>query len=266
MPNSIDLSISNGVKFTHHGKVAVAVNVQTAHPLVLHFAVCDSGIGIAPERISQLFHSFSQLDVSTTRRYGGTGLGLAISRRLTELMGGSMWVESAPQQGSTFHFTITTAPVTDLPPAAQKQAQSPFIANLATTFPCRILLVEDNIVNQKVALRILGRMGYDARVAANGKEAIAALQSEPFDFLLMDLHMPEMDGLEATRIIRQLLPAERQPLIVAVTAAALREDEQACLAAGMDAYITKPIRLERMAEVLRTLYHRRKRDEYASEG
>jgi CheY-like chemotaxis protein len=249
--------VSNAVKFTERGEVCVSADVYAGESLSLHFAVSDSGIGIASERMHQLFDSFSQLDASMTRRYGGSGLGLAISRRLTELMGGSLWVESTLGQGSTFHFTIATAPLSVDPGNTEQRGTMPLISDLGASFPCQILLVEDNIVNQKVAQHLLGRMGYHADVAANGVEAIAALQSQRYDVLLMDLHMPEMDGLEATRIIRRQLPPDSQPVIVAMTAAALLEDQKASVEAGMDAFITKPVRLEQLVDVLRSVCRNR---------
>ena len=266
--------VNNGIKFTEHGGVAVLVDLQAAtggadSALQVHFAVSDTGIGIAPECMHKLFQSFSQLDVSTTRRYGGTGLGLAISRRLTDLMGGRLWVESAVDKGSTFHFTIRVAapatptggvcaggmPAQMLPPNSESGVSS----------PCQILIVEDNIVNQKVAQRLLHRLGYRADTAANGREAIAALQIHAYDVLFMDLHMPEMDGLEATRIIREQLPQTQQPVIIAMTAAALLEDRQASIDAGMDAFITKPLRVEQLAEVLRTVGRNMLQDEQQGE-
>jgi signal transduction histidine kinase/ActR/RegA family two-component response regulator len=248
--------VSNAVKFTERGHVQVTVAVECHNPLVLHFAVSDTGIGIPNERIDQLFESFTQLDVSTTRRYGGTGLGLAISRRLTELMGGRLWVESRPQHGSTFHFTLTTQAVAGPPPPLNRPAQPHLPKNLAASAPCQILLVEDNIINQKVAQRLLNRLGYYADVVTNGAQALRAVQHIAYDLVLMDLHMPEMDGLQATRIIRQMLPVERQPVVVAMTAAVLVEDKQACLEAGMNAFITKPVRTEQLIEMLQSFFPR----------
>jgi signal transduction histidine kinase/ActR/RegA family two-component response regulator len=244
--------LSNAVKFTEQGQVQITVDVASRDPLLLHFAVRDTGIGIPAEHMSQLFESFSQLDVSTTRRYGGTGLGLAISRRLTEMMGGNLWAESRPNQGSTFHFTITTQAVADPPLVTPKATHTLLPTDLATIAPCQILLVEDNIINQKVAQRLLHRLGYQADVAYNGAEAIEALQHRPYDLVLMDLHMPQMDGLQATRAIRQMLPADQQPIVVAMTAAVMVEDQQACLNAGMDSFITKPVRTEQLIEVLQS--------------
>ncbi len=260
--------VNNGIKFTEQGSVAVRVNLQPApgaadDKLHLHFTVSDTGIGIAPDRMHQLFQSFSQLDVSTTRRYGGSGLGLAISRRLTELMGGRLWVESTLGQGSTFHFSIAVTAAGEAGSSDNGTAPTPVLApigELCVTAPCQILLVEDNIVNQKVAQRLLHRLGYRADIAANGREAIAALQNHAYNVLFMDLHMPEMDGLEATRIIRAQMPQARQPVIIAMTAAALLEDRQASIDAGMNAFITKPLRVEQLVEVLRTVGRNTKQD------
>ena len=389
--------LGNAVKFTERGEIVVEIRRQrpgavpepslgekSEDRIGLHFMVRDTGIGIPADRMERLFQSFSQVDVSTTRRYGGTGLGLAISRRLANLMGGDMWVESAPGSGSTFHFTIQTRPavtlVVEMPevdPAGRRvlivddnqtnctilrellrrwgiepvavesgaaalalleaepgfdlaildlcmpdmdgmqladsirrrehgkhmplimltstsdrflreeadrlnfsayvskpirkshlydillralqrvptlvpaaPAPSIFDSALASRLPLRILLTEDNVVNQKVALRILGKLGYHADVAANGQEAVDALDRQPYDVVLMDVQMPEVDGIEATRIIRRTLPVERQPIIVAMTAAAMQEDRQACLAAGMNSFVSKPIRPEQLTTAL----------------
>jgi PAS domain S-box-containing protein len=372
--------ISNAVKFTETGEVVVEVGARFRSPddCQLHFTVRDTGIGIPSERQNRLFESFSQVDASTTRRYGGTGLGLAISKRLSELMGGTMWVESEVGRGSTFHFTITTqaasvSTLPALPPArpvpdgkrllivddnatnrrilmlqaekwgllpraaasgrealdwidrgesfdvaildmrmpvmdgeelaqAIRQRRAPhelplimltsigrreddlkkglFAAYLtkpikpsllynvlagvfgtngpeaktpttqrlidremALRKPLQILLAEDNVVNQRVALRILERLGYRADLAANGVEVLEALRRRRYDVVLMDVQMPEMDGLEATRHIRQDWPAHDQPWVVAVTASAMREDRDECLRIGMDDYISKPVQV-----------------------
>ena len=265
--------VSNGIKFTEHGGVTVRVSLQpptgaTDGTLKLHFAVSDTGIGIAPDRMHRLFQSFSQLDISTTRRYGGTGLGLAISRRLTELMGGHLWVESTPGKGSTFHFTTAVTAAAETCYSDNNGEPGRVVApigKLGAVAPCQILVVEDNIVNQKVAQRLLHRLGYHADIAANGRDAIAALQNHAYDVLFMDLHMPEMDGLEATRIIREQLPPGRQPAIIAMTAAALVEDRQASVDAGMNAFITKPLRMEQLVEVLRSAGRSTAQDEQQGE-
>ena len=376
--------VSNAVKFTETGEVVVSVDAKPADDghAQLHFAVRDTGIGIPPERIGHLFESFSQVDTSTTRRYGGTGLGLAISKRLVEMMGGTMWAESEVGRGSTFHFEILAeeapAPVPsydaetqpelagkrllivddneanrtllvrrahswgmlasataspaealswldrgDLFDAALLDLRMPDIDGIELarrirthgrgTFPLvlltslglrredakagvdfaahlakpvkasqlyetlvnvfaaqaipappaaaargeaaparalRVLLVEDNEVNRKLALALLAKLGYGADVARNGVEALAALEKAAYDAVLMDVEMPEMDGLEATRRIRERWHGTRGPRIIAMTAKAMQGDREACLAAGMDDYLTKPIRVEELERAL----------------
>jgi len=386
---------SNAVKFTERGEVAMSVDARPLSPFAedteryeLRFAVRDTGIGIPPERKDRLFQSFSQVDVSTTRRYGGTGLGLAISKRLSELMGGTMWVESEISQGSTFHFTIQAEAAPSPTPTYLQETQpdlrgrrvlivddnatnrriltlqtqswgmlprdtalpaealewirrgAPFdvaildmqmpemdglmlatairqerdaqalplvmltslgqqeakvdIAEFAAfltkpikasqlydalmdvfaqekwsrekrdaaakpqfdpemgqRLPLRILLAEDNAVNQKLALRLLERLGYRADVAGNGLEVIESLQRQTYDVILMDVQMPEMDGLDATRHIHQDFSANVRPRIIAMTAGAMKEDRESCLEAGMDDYVSKPIRVNELTEALR---------------
>jgi CheY-like chemotaxis protein len=355
---------------------------------LIHFAVRDTGIGIPSDRIDRLFQSFSQVDASTSRKFGGTGLGLVISKRLSEIMGGTLWVESEAGAGSTFHFTILAEPAPDFKPRAQleaapeqlrgkrllivddndtnrriltlqvkawgilardtaapqtalewlrrgdpfdlvitdlqmpgmdgivlatairqlrdarslplvlfsslggreagvtpglfdaslmkplhpsllldtlmmifgspaRQAASPIVQpvlevdrEMAARRPLRILLAEDIVVNQKLALRYLDRLGYRADVAANGLEAIAALERQPYDAILMDVQMPEMDGLEAARRICARWPREQRPAIIAMTANAMQGDREMCLAAGMDDYISKPVRVEELLAAL----------------
>jgi len=414
--------LSNGVKFTEQGEVVVQVTSEQmpSGEYELHFSVRDTGIGIPPDRMARLFQSFSQVDASTTRRYGGTGLGLVISKRLSEMMGGRMWVESPPSvppmrgeergggPGSTFHFTIraeaapgpalphlqdaqptlsgkrvlivddnatnrrilvlqtrswgmqprdtaypaealdwirarlrdgnpfdvalldmqmpemdgvmlaheirrcegdvhgeckgdapSTAPlplvmlsslsrrdfaaegdehlfdayVTKPIKAAQlygimvgifaqearhvvvdkklsKAEPSQFDGQMGERLPLRILMAEDNAINQKLALRLLERMGYRADVAGNGLEALQALRRQTYDVVLMDVQMPEMDGLEATRVICEEWPQQQRPRIIAMTANAMKEDRAKCLAAGMDDYVSKPIRVGELIEAL----------------
>jgi signal transduction histidine kinase/CheY-like chemotaxis protein/HPt (histidine-containing phosphotransfer) domain-containing protein len=388
--------LSNAVKFTEEGEVVLTISGEPqpgtkAEPnsdtYLIHFAIRDTGIGIPPDRMDRLFRSFSQVDASTTRRYGGTGLGLAISKRLSEMMGGEMWVESELGSGSTFHFTIQAASVTapvrayqeDVQPILQdkrvlivddnatnrliltRQAESwqmqpqpteypeqaldwirqgqsfdvaildmqmPGMDGLSLTreirnlgvsasklplimltslgrrevkedmhefaaflnkpikpsalfdvlvsiftgqttrvmrrevkelqldeqmgqkWPLHILLAEDNATNQKLAQRLLGRIGYHPDVAANGLEVLDALNRQWYDVVLMDVQMPEMDGLEATRRLRSLFPSAQQPQVIAMTANAMQGDREMCLAAGMDDYISKPIRIEALVEAL----------------
>ena len=401
--------LSNSVKFTERGEVVVSVTARPTeepgrrsaegtaplslsaplpHQYELHFVVCDTGLGIPPDRASRLFQSFSQVDASTTRKYGGTGLGLAISKRLSELMGGTMWAESegVPGKGSSFHFTITVQPAPDLKPRphlsgeqpglrgkrllvvddnatnrriltlqaqswgivtqdtasplealewvkrgeafdaaildvhmpemdgltlakeirehlqakalplimfsslgrreagadglnfaayltkplkqsqlfdalvnifagetvkVQKTAARPQLdPEMAKRLPLRILLAEDNAVNQKLALRILGQMGYRADVAGNGLEVIEAVERQQYDVVLMDVQMPEMDGLEASRQIVARWPQGVRPRLIAMTANVMQGDREMCLAAGMNDYISKPIRVEELVGAL----------------
>jgi PAS domain S-box-containing protein len=378
--------LSNAVKFTEEGEVVVQVDAEPtgARSYRLAFAVRDTGIGIPEERIDRLFASFSQVDASTTRRYGGSGLGLAISKRLVELMGGMMWVESEEGTGSTFHFDIPVKEA-EVPTRVMKQGAQPqlserrilvvddnatnreivtrharswgmepvaiasptealarieegeqfdvavldmmmpemdglalareirrhrderqlplvlltslgrlpqaqsageFAVQLSkpvrasqlynalvkalaehvpesaagerppeegkpATSPLRILLAEDNAVNQQVALKLLEQLGYRANVASNGLEALEALERLPYDVVLMDVQMPELDGLEASRQICERWPADDRPRIIAMTANAMPEDRAACFAAGMDDYLAKPIRSNELAKALR---------------
>jgi CheY-like chemotaxis protein len=231
----------------------------------LEFSVQDSGIGIPSDRMERLFKSFSQIDSSTSRQYGGTGLGLAISKRLSEMMGGQMWVESKgtiggnapaefkPQRshelsGSNFYFTMCASAVSaETFPASE--STPPMSAVEAIAPPLHILLAEDNAVNQKVALHLLKRLGYRADVAANGLEVLEALRRQTYDVVFMDVQMPEMDGLTATQKICQEWGINR-PRIIAMTANAMQGDRQLCLDAGMDDYLSKPIRIESLSRAL----------------
>lgn len=228
-------------------------NSNGSHVETVHFSVTDTGIGIPAHRLEKLFKSFSQVDASTTRKYGGSGLGLAISKRLTELMGGQMWVESEPGKGSTFHFTIR-ARAGDKVVQSNKHA-SKFDGGLGKRCPLRILLTEDNKINQKVALAILKRLGYpNVAVAENGQEALDALQQESFDVTLLDVHMPIMDGLETTQHIRRLWSASKRPWIIALTANAMKQDRDRIIEAGMDDYLSKPVCSKELAAALKKCY------------
>ncbi len=381
--------LSNAVKFTAEGEVFVSVGLHSGTGEMLRITVRDTGIGIPPAKLERLFQSFSQVDSSTARTHGGSGLGLAISRRLVELMGGRIWVESVVGQGSRFHFeipmpageladdpshehplaecrllvvddnalsreilqlhlegwgarvvTVPSAlaalglvrqgetfdaavvdngmPLTDgvqltrqlrglpegmqlpvvlmtslgSPPVAPEEAglsavlskpvkphqllrvltrifgserradtiiskASPPAAN--TLAGARVLLVEDNVVNQRVALGLLGQFGIRADVATNGREAVAAVEAHPYDIVLMDLHMPEMNGADATRLIRSRIPADRQPVVMALTASVLQQDRELCAAAGMNDFLTKPIRSDQLQARLEHWMKQRKR-------
>jgi PAS domain S-box-containing protein len=391
--------LNNAIKFTDTGEVVISVDGEALESgegeirreYKLHFAVRDSGIGIPTDRLGRLFESFSQVDASTTRRYGGTGLGLAISKRLSELMGGTIWAESRVGEGSAFHFTIQAEQAATFAPAYEhgappqlhgrrvlivddnatnrhilvRQAESwgmlargvasptqalewirrgdPFdlaildmqmpemdgvtlaeeisryrdarelplvmltslgswaefrggvefaasltkpikpsqlydtlmglfgaapagvqapaprerpVEQLAKRMPLRILVAEDNVVNQQLALLLLKKLGYRADVTADGLKALQALEREPYDVVLMDVQMPTMDGLEATRRIHQRWPEAQRPHVIAATANAMQEEREACLAAGMDDYLAKPIRLEELAAALRRCHPR----------
>ncbi len=240
--------VSNALKFTETGGVSVRVaqDARTdAGKSVLRFTVSDTGVGIPPEAQARLFQTFIQADSSTTRRYGGSGLGLAISKRLAELMGGAIGVNSEPGRGSTFWFTAALS-VSNKTLSNKTISSMPVAAN-STPLPAapppgrgRILVAEDNPVNQRVAVILLTKLGYSADIASHGAEALELLQKNPYDVVLMDCQMPVMDGFEATAAIRKLGTHAAIP-IVAVTANALAGQREKCLAAGMDDYLSKPI-------------------------
>ncbi len=254
--------LSNAVKFTKSGEVRLRVRARALETdrHELSFAVVDTGIGIPRERLHTIFERFGQVDVSTTRRYGGTGLGLAIARRLSELMGGSIEVESEVGRGSTFRVLLAAETASGRPPAAVPSRPAAAAAelrpridrHLADRLPLSILLAEDDAVNQQVIQQMLAFMGYRAEVAANGLEVLEALNRRSYDLVLMDVHMPEMDGLEATRRIRELELAAA-PQIFAMTADALLSDREKCLAAGMDGYVSKPMRIEELQAAIESL-------------
>jgi PAS domain S-box-containing protein len=250
--------LANAVKFTAKGTVDLQVSVQqipeSENSYKLLFAVKDTGIGIPKERYDRLFKPFSQVDSSTTRNYGGTGLGLAIAHRLTELMGGEMWVDSEVGVGSTFSFTISTVAAQPVITPSTPKNNSLFDINFALKFPLKILLAEDNIVNQKVATRYLNRLGYEVDVVSNGLEVLAALQKQTYDVILMDVHMPEMDGIMATKTIMTEFP--HKPWIIALTANALQGDRDIYLQAGMNDYMSKPLKVEDLIQALETASNR----------
>ena len=232
--------ISNAIKFTDAGTVRVQAKATEQN---LQFAVSDTGIGITPEQAARLFQSFNQGDASTSRKYGGTGLGLTIAKSLVHLMGGSdLTVESTPGQGSSFQFSLPLRTTASPLPSPETRDVSPQ--------KLRILLAEDNKINQKVMLSLLTRMGYTADVCNDGAQAIAAATRQIYDVILMDIQMPAVDGLEATRIIRTRLSGKTQPRILAVTAHATAADHQACVNAGMDGYLTKPVDRELLVRAL----------------
>lgn len=246
--------VGNALKFTEHGEIAIQVTAPDlapggtiSGPITLRFSVRDTGVGISPEKQSLLFQPFSQADLSTSRKFGGTGLGLAICKRLAQLMGGDAWMESTIGVGSTFHFSIQTEPAAvPTGKSAQPMPQptpAPITKPDGASHPLRLLLVEDNIVNQKVAIAMLKRNGYEqVDIAGDGVEGVAKAKATDYDVILMDWHMPEMNGLEATAAIRRELPADRQPWIIGLTANAMIGDREKCIHAGMNDYLSKPLR------------------------
>jgi CheY-like chemotaxis protein len=251
--------LSNAIKFTEKGGVSLQVEPtapSAKNEVVLRFSVTDSGIGIPAERQQEIFEPFYQADHSITRRFGGTGLGLTIASELVALMGGRLNVRSGPD-GSVFSFEVCfavselqTQDITQLAKAVAQSGSSRTIESTrvvkqtgAAMRALRILVAEDNAVNQLVVTRLMEKQGHTVIVAASGGEAIAALNRDTFDVVLMDIHMPDLDGIQATRMIR----ASEQNTgchipIIAVTAFAMKGDAEKCLAAGMDAYISKPIK------------------------
>ena len=231
-------------------KPPVVACEPAAGPIEIGFEVKDTGIGIAPDKLDHLFKAFSQVDSSITRKYGGTGLGLVICDKLISLMGGRIRVESKEGKGSSFSFTILTrpAPETEESPATAPTPHSQLPTHLAEKYPLQILVAEDNPINQQLALIILTKMGYAPEFVENGKEVLNKLKEKKIDLILMDIQMPEMDGLEATRIIRN--SGGDQPVIVAMTANAMQGDEEECLAEGMNDYLSKPVDLNELVRVL----------------
>ncbi|MBI5568512.1 MAG: PAS domain-containing protein [Desulfomonile tiedjei] len=258
--------VGNAIKFTEKGEVTLTVEAasRTRDQVTLRCSIRDTGVGIPPEKLGVVFEEFEQGDGSTSRNYGGTGLGLPLSAQLVKLMNGRIWVESEVGRGTTFHFTAclgvleekVSRPVAD-PPAS---ALSPEVAAAAsaTQVPsqedrgkARILLAEDNPVNQKLAALMLKNGGYRFRIAADGEQAVAALEQEEFDLVLMDIQLPRMDGLVATRAIREREKSTGLHIpIVAMTAFAMQADRERCLEAGMDDHIAKPVRSSELYQVL----------------
>ena len=250
---------SNALKFTEHGSVvvdAVTTHLGTGRSL-LRISVRDTGIGIAPESLDKLFQPFTQADASMTRRYGGAGLGLSISKRLVESMGGRIGAASTPGQGSEFWFEIDL-PRVEVEPVEAKPAEGkknetrtafPKPGSAAHAGAGQILVVEDNLVNQTVARRLLERLGYSCQIADNGCEAIRMFDADDFVAILMDCQMPEMDGYEATVAIRTRESDSRIP-IIAMTANASHAARDHCFESGMDDFLSKPAQLSDLRRVL----------------
>ena len=281
--------IGNAVKFTDFGRIDVEAEMlrPTEDGLLVRFSVRDTGIGIPTDQLSRLFESFTQGDGSSTRKYGGTGLGLSISKQLVELMGGELGVESRLGEGSRFWFTasfgkaaivapaappkraipvpVAPAPAAPVPAAAPKL---PIPSTKPASVPPQksnggprklwVLLAEDNEINQRIALRLLEKLGLGADAVDNGRAAVEALAQKNYDLVLMDCMMPEMDGFEATAVIRNRERGKGHTPICALTANAMEGDREKCLAAGMDDYISKPVGLDKLREVVERLVVHRK--------
>jgi CheY-like chemotaxis protein/HPt (histidine-containing phosphotransfer) domain-containing protein len=254
--------VGNALKFTERGSVTISVSeVERGRDHArLQFGVSDTGIGIPREKLARLFKPFSQVDASTTRRYGGTGLGLAISAELVRLMGGKMWVESEMGEGSTFCFTVRVgvdmAPhragggIVEKMPSGTGQRSVRVNAAKSDGQPPSVLVAEDNPVNRRVIVSLLATLGCDSDVAVNGLEVLEAVKRKRYDIILMDIQMPEMDGLEASRHLVSVLPQEDRPVIIAVTAHSMKIHREECFAAGMDDYMSKPVRLDTLRKRL----------------
>jgi two-component system, sensor histidine kinase len=244
--------IGNGIKFTEQGEVSVQVQLESAvdGAVHLHFSVRDTGMGIQADKQQHIFRAFAQADGSMTRRYGGTGLGLSICVQLVQMMGGRIWVDSKPGHGCTFHFAARFGAAVSPPEAPVKRAgplqdglanQDPIIVAAVQTRPLQILLAEDNLVNQRVVIGLLKKERHSVTVVSNGREAVNACEKQRFDLVLMDMHMPEMGGLEATALIRKSEKSGSRIPILALTADALTGVRERCIEGGMDDYASKPI-------------------------
>ncbi|MEO5334803.1 MAG: ATP-binding protein [Magnetococcus sp. YQC-5] len=243
--------LSNAIKFTESGQVTLRCQVDHARPRQLHLTVEDTGIGIGEDQIGSIFNAFTQGDTSMTRRYGGTGLGLTISRRLVELMKGRIWVESPSESGSTFHVALPLL-LADPPPLPDKEEET---TPVVTTPAMSILLVEDSEDNQLLIKTFLKNTSHHLSIAEDGEEAVRRVQCEAFDLVFMDVQMPVMDGYTATRLIRQWEQntGQRALPVVALTAHALHGEEERSREAGCDLYLSKPIKKQRLLEVIQQI-------------
>jgi CheY-like chemotaxis protein/HPt (histidine-containing phosphotransfer) domain-containing protein/anti-sigma regulatory factor (Ser/Thr protein kinase) len=255
--------VDNAIKFTEQGRVTLRIenDSQSEKDVCLHFTVSDSGIGIPQNKQQLIFEAFSQADNSTTRKFGGTGLGLSISSRLVQLMDGKLWVESEAGSGSVFHFTAKFGLQKEKPGKAYLREGFTSADLRGARLPARearrglkILLVEDNTNNQILAERLVRKRGDHMVIANNGPEALLALENQRFDLILMDIQMPDMSGIEVTAAIRRRERSTGGHIpIIATTASAMKEDRERCLAAGMDAYLSKPIDRDALYEAIDVL-------------
>jgi PAS domain S-box-containing protein len=259
--------IGNAIKFTDHGEVFVKVDgkPESNDQYSLLFSIRDTGIGIPENKRITIFQPFEQADGSTSKKYGGTGLGLAISTKLVRMMGGNIWVESSDGEGSTFYFTLllNTADATKVnmeahaPKSVSVQSAKTESAGIENNPDAsrRILLAEDNLINQKLAGRMLNKMGYQVDFALDGREAVNKFSSESYALILMDIQMPNVDGFEATRLIREKEKELGTHIpIIAMTAYAMQGDREKCIEAGMDYYVSKPVNAHRLQETLNAIF------------
>ncbi len=238
--------VGNAIKFTTDGTVTVTASVKrkSKHRTRIAIAVDDTGIGISEEKLSQIFEAFTQADSSITRRFGGTGLGLTISQQLVELMGGKLRASSKLGEGSTFTFELSLKPSEPITKTPVEEQNGETLRSLS------VLVTDDNRANRSLARRILEKAGHEAAESADGQQTLEMLRTSQFDAVLMDVQMPEMDGLETTALIRQRADIQPQPYVIAVTAHAMKGDRERCIAAGMDAYITNPLRSRQLLALM----------------
>jgi len=254
--------INNAIKFTFKGKIvtSIKVNSKNGEQCELLFSVSDEGVGIPKDKVDKVFNVFTQADVSTTRRFGGVGLGLSICNRLVDMMGGRIWAESEEFRGSTFFFTLKTKIVREdqLPDALkEKSIEEELLKQLPkkAVKKISILLAEDNIVNQKMAVRMLEKKGWIVKTADNGKQVLDYLDRVAFDLILMDAQMPILDGFETTKLIREKEKKTGEHIpIIALTARAMASDRKKCLDCGMDGYVPKPIDRKKMYETIENFF------------
>ncbi len=254
--------IGNAIKFTEQGEVKISVkknNIINDEQVELQFSISDTGIGISEAEKEKLFKTFSQVDGSITRKYGGNGLGLVISRQLAEMMGGSVWIESEKGKGSTFHFTVKMKKGTK-----QQEVKHHIVVPHKTSYNLHILLAEDDAVNRTVIIRMLKERGYKVDTASNGLEVLELLSRNRYNLILMDIHMPEMDGIQTANLIREREGGDHHTPIIAITAHALQGDRERFLELGMDEYIPKPIKMEEMYRVIEDVFVRTQKNNDAN--